>query len=145
MPGNSHHVLLVEDSVVDEMLLREALRRAGIAITMHVARDGERALQFLRREGEFAGAPPVRLLLLDLNMPRFDGRHLLAAIRGDAELAALPLRILVLSTSDSPVDDEQVQALGAHGFITKPLGFEGYLQLGRRLRDTWLDRPDTPA
>jgi CheY-like chemotaxis protein len=99
--------------------------------------DGEEALAFLRRRGAFADAPTPDLVLLDLNMPRKDGREVIAEIKGSEDLRRIP--IIVLTTSDSEVDVRTSYQLNANCYIVKPMGLEDYVRIAKRIEDFWLD------
>jgi two-component system, chemotaxis family, response regulator Rcp1 len=129
-------ILLVEDSPGDVRLTREALREGRVANRLHVAMDGEAALAFLRREGEFAEAPVPGLILLDLNLPRLDGRELLRIVRSDPSLRRIPLIVLTTSTADEDVHD--VYQLGGTCYIPKPVEFEAFMDAVRSIGDFWL-------
>lgn len=128
-------ILLVEDNPGDVRLAREALRedlpRDGLA----VAGDGSEALAYLRREGPHGAAAAPALILLDLNLPRMDGRELLAAIKADARLKAIP--VVVLSSSGAPQDIERAYALHANCFVTKPADLDGFVAAVRAVVHFW--------
>lgn len=115
-------LLLVEDNDGDVLLTRETLRGAKITNTLSVATDGEEALSRLKGWAPFEGHPRPDVVLLDLNLPRMDGRELLKAIRADPELRSIP--VIVLTGSDSDVEMLAVRRLSADGFIVKPIDFE---------------------
>ena len=112
-------ILLVEDSPGDVLLTREALRDAKIRLNLQVAADGEEAMALLRREGKYATAPRPDLVLLDLNLPKKDGREVLQEIKADANLAIIP--VVILTTSASEVDILRSYQLHANCFVTKPV------------------------
>ena len=117
--------LLVEDDEGDLLMLEEALAEPGAPAPprrVHVARDGEEALAFLRRDGAFAHAPAPDLVLLDLNLPKVDGHGVLRAIKADPALVAIP--VVVLSTSDAEEDVWRAYAAHANAFVTKPASYE---------------------
>lgn len=116
--GRTLELLLVEDEPADASLLRAALRDAGSAVQMHHAVDAEHALQRLQRPG--AALPDV--LLLDINLPRVNGRELLARLKADPQLAPLP--VVVVSTSDAETDVQAAYALGAAGYLVKPVDMD---------------------
>lgn len=129
-------ILLVEDNEGDARLAKEALRDSKIRNSMHHVSDGEEAMAFLRREGEFKDAPKPDLVLLDLNLPRKDGREVLAEIKADEDLKRVPVVVLTVSS-----DDEDVfRAYGLHAncFITKPLDFHQFVKVVRSIEDFWL-------
>jgi two-component system, chemotaxis family, response regulator Rcp1 len=130
------NILLVEDNPADVRLTLEALRDAGEAFQLHVARDGEEAMTFVRREGEFANRPAPDLIVLDLNLPRKDGREVLAELKMDPELHRIP--VVVLSSSAAASDVIHAYDLGANCYVTKPRGFEAFVQAVRAIQQFWL-------
>lgn len=120
-------ILLVEDDEGDVLLTTEALEASKITNNMHVARNGEEALKFLRQEGDFAGSPRPDIVLLDLNLPRIDGREVLARIKADPDLRRIP--IVVLTTSDAEEDILRSYDLHANAYVTKPVDFERFLKV----------------
>ena len=124
-------ILLVEDSPGDVRLTREAMRQAKVHNELHVARDGEDAMAFLRREGEFADAPRPGLVLLDLNLPRKDGREVLAEVKADEELRTIP--IVVLTTSSAEEDVLRSYNLHANAYVTKPVDFDRFIGVVRQI------------
>lgn len=136
-------ILLVDDNPADVDLTREALRDARMLNRMYVARDGVEALAFLRREGEHAGAPRPDLILLDLNMPRMDGRELLGHIKADPELKRIP--VVVLSTSEAETDILKTYDLHANCFVTKPVELEQFVDVARSIEGFWLTLVKLPA
>ena len=131
-------ILLVEDIDADAILLREALRDAGLAKELIIAADGEQALEVLRREG-----PLPQLVLLDLNLPRVSGHRLLEDIRADSRLESLP--IVVLSTSNSPADVAFAYQHNANAYVRKPNGYEALSAVARAIRDFWTRTATLPA
>jgi CheY-like chemotaxis protein len=115
-------VLLVEDDPGDVLIVTEALERSQIPPLLHVAGDGHDAMQFLHREGRHVGAPRPDLILLDLNMPRMDGRETLAAVKADERLRAIP--VVVLTTSDAETDVLNSYQSHASAYVTKPMDLE---------------------
>lgn len=130
------NVLLVEDNPADVRLTVEALRDAKVANALNVVNDGVEALAFLRREGEHADAIRPDLVILDLNLPRLDGKDVLAAIKRDAELRRIP--VAVLTTSVAEADVMRSYDLGANCYITKPVGLEQFLAVVRSIESFWL-------
>ncbi len=129
-------VLLVEDEPADAHLVRVALRENRLLVDLHVARDGVEALQFLRHQGHFGDdTPRPDLILLDLNMPRMDGREFLAVIKEDAALSKIP--VVVLTTSDVERDVVASYQLCAASYITKPVDMEQFSSAIRGLGDYW--------
>ena len=126
-------VLLVEDDPGDALMTQEAFEHHKIRNTLHVVKDGVEALAFLRREGEFADAPRPGLILLDLNLPRKDGREVLAEVKADAELRHIP--VVVLTTSDAEEDILRSYDLHANAYVTKPVDFERFVEVVRQIDD----------
>jgi len=133
--NNGIEVLMVEDSPDDVELTREALKEGKLDIGLHVAENGVEGLAFLRREGKHAQAPEPDLILLDLNMPRMDGRELLAEIKADAELARIP--VVVLTTSEAERDIATSYRLHANCYITKPVDFEKFIEIVQAIEEFW--------
>lgn len=143
MPCNrSLQVLLVEDSPGDVRLTREALNDANVLVTLHVASDGVEAMAFLRQEGKYADAVRPDLILLDLNLPKMDGREVLAQVKGDVRLKAIPT--VILTTSEAEADIAASYQLQANCFLTKPVQFEAFDALVRSFRDFWIDKAKLP-
>lgn len=136
-------ILLVEDNPADVRLTREVFKGCRTPNRLHVAKDGEEALRFLRRQGKFTGAPAPDLILLDLNLPRMDGRELLAAIRQDEALKAIP--VIVLSTSEAEADIICAYRLGANCYISKPVDLEHFVRVVARIEDFWLGTVKLPS
>lgn len=124
-------VLLVEDDAGDVLMTREAFEDNKVANTLHVVGDGVAAMEFLRKEGEYADSPTPDLVLLDLNLPRMDGREVLAAVKADATLRQIP--IVVLTTSEAEEDVLRSYALHANAYVTKPVDFERFIEVVRKI------------
>lgn len=129
-------ILLVEDSPSDAKLTLIALREARIANNVHVVVDGVEAMQFLRTEGPFADEVRPDLILLDLNLPRKDGREVLAEIKADDNLKVIP--IVVLTTSAAEADVLRVYSLQASGYITKPVSLDEFMKAVYGIEEFWL-------
>ena len=129
-------VLLVEDDPGDELMTREAFEDNKIGNRLHVARDGEEALDFLYRRGMHAEAPRVDLVLLDLNLPKYDGRQVLERIRADPDLTHLP--VVVLTTSSSEEDILRSYKLHANAYVTKPVDVNQFIAAVRQIDDFFL-------
>ena len=129
-------ILLVEDSPSDTELTQEALREAKVRNHVSTVEDGVQAMDFLRRRGAFADAPKPDLIMLDLNLPRKDGREVLAEIKEDPELKTTP--VVVLTTSQAEQDILQAYHLHANCYITKPVDFEQFLEAIRSIESFWL-------
>jgi two-component system, chemotaxis family, response regulator Rcp1 len=135
-------VLLVEDSPGDVRLTCEALRDANRLIHLHVATDGVEAMAFLRREGPHAGAARPDLILLDLNLPRMDGREVLALIKDDDSLKTIPT--LILTTSSAEVDVIGSYQLRANCYVTKPVQLDAFEAVVKSINDFWLTKARLP-
>jgi CheY-like chemotaxis protein len=133
MPLDIIDVLLVEDDQGDVLMTREAFAHHKIRNELHVVTDGEQALRFLRREGEYADAPRPGLVLLDLNLPRRDGREVLAEIKADPDLRTIP--VVVLTTSEAEEDILRSYSLHANAYVSKPVDFERFVEVIRRIDD----------
>ena len=129
-------ILLVEDNPGDVRLTQEALRDAKVRNRLSVAQDGEDALAFLRRTGPYAHAPRPDVILLDLNLPRKDGREVLAEIKGDPDLRRIP--VVILTTSEAEEDVLRAYNLNANCYITKPVDLGQFLKVVRSIEDFWL-------
>ena len=135
-PGEPVQILLVEDSPGDIRLTREVLRDAKIANELHIVGDGDSAMKFLRREGEHSDAPRPDLILLDLNLPRKDGREVLGELKEDAELHRIP--VIVLTTSAAEQDILRSYDLQAACYITKPIDLDEFIAVVRSIESFWL-------
>jgi chemotaxis family two-component system response regulator Rcp1 len=135
-------VLLVEDNSGDVRLTQEAFREANRAIHLHVASDGVEAMAFLRREGTHNHAPRPDLILLDLNLPKMDGREVLAYIKEDDSLKLIPT--VILTTSDSEVDIVKSYQLQANCYLNKPVQLEAFESLVKSINDFWLTKVKLP-
>ena len=129
-------ILLVEDSPGDIRLTREVLRDAKIANELHIVGDGEEAMRFLRRQGAFDGVPRPDLILLDLNLPRKDGREVLAELKEDPDLHLIP--VIVLTTSAAEQDVLRSYDLNAACYITKPIDLDEFISVVRSIESFWL-------
>jgi two-component system, chemotaxis family, response regulator Rcp1 len=134
--GQPIEILLIEDNLGDVRLTQEALREGKLANNLHVARDGVEAIEFLRRIGPFASAVRPDLILLDLNLPRKDGRAVLAEIKGDPDLRRIP--VVILTTSEAEQDVVQSYDLHANCYVTKPLVLDSFVQVVRSIDSFWL-------
>jgi len=128
-------ILLVEDSPADIRLTEEALRDSPIVDTLHVARDGEEAMDFLHQRGAHSGAPRPDLVLLDLNLPRKDGREVLEELKGDPEMRRIP--IVVLTTSASEADILRSYDLHVNSFVTKPVDLDEFSNVVHSIQGFW--------
>jgi two-component system, chemotaxis family, response regulator Rcp1 len=135
-------VLLVEDSPGDVRLTKEAFRDASRAIRLHVVTDGVEAMAFLRKEGAHAYAPRPDIILLDLNLPKMDGREVLAQIKADNGLKTIPT--VILTTSEAETDIVKSYQLQANCYLTKPVQFDEFASLVKIINDFWLTKVKLP-
>ena len=140
--GRAIEVLLVEDNPGDVRLTREAFREANRAINLHVACDGVEAMAFLRKQGIQANVPRPDLILLDLNLPRMDGREVLAQIKADESLKTIPT--IILTTSDAEGDIVKSYQLQANSYISKPVEFDAFDTLVKSINDYWVTKVKLP-
>ena len=136
------HVLLVEDSPGDVRLTQEAFRDADPAVHLHIATDGVEAMEFLRRTGTQANAPRPDLILLDLNLPRMDGREVLAHIKEDDLLKTIPT--IILTTSEAEADIVKSYQLQANCYLNKPVQLDAFENLVKSINDFWLTKAQLP-
>lgn len=136
-------VLLVEDNPGDVRLTREAFRDAKVHLEMHVVNDGVEAMDFLNRRAAYADCPRPDLILLDLNLPRKDGRDVLAEIKADPLLKSIP--VVILTTSASDVDIESSYLLHANCYISKPVDLDGFLTVVRSIDTFWFSVVKLPT
>jgi CheY-like chemotaxis protein len=129
-------ILLVEDSPSDAEFTVEALKEAKVRNHLNVVEDGVQAMEFLRRQGQFAQAPRPDLIMLDLNLPRKDGREVLAELKADDTLKTIP--VVVLTTSRAEQDVLRAYQLHANCYITKPVDFQQFLEVVRSIESFWL-------
>ena len=129
-------ILLVEDNPGDVELTKEALKDAKVATRLHVVEDGAAAIDFLYKRGEHTSAPRPDLILLDLNLPKKDGREVLAEIKGDAGLADIP--VVIITTSQADEDILRAYKLHANCYVTKPVDFRQFVHVVHSIEDFWL-------
>ncbi len=129
--GDPIEVLLVEDDPGDVLLIQEAFDFNKVQNNLHCVSDGEQAIAFLRGEGDYAGKPRPDLVLLDLNLPRKDGREVLAEVKADEALRTIP--IVVLTTSEAEEDVLRSYQLHANAYVTKPVDFERFIEVVRQI------------
>lgn len=129
-------ILIVEDNPGDVELAREALETNKIRNNLHVAEDGEEALKFLRKQDEYNDAPRPDLILLDLNLPKKDGREVLKAIKEDTSLRLIP--VVILTSSNAEEDILRSYNLHANCYVTKPLDFNQFLKVVEAIKEFWL-------
>lgn len=133
--GKPIEILLVEDNPGDARLTLEALDDGKMCNNLHVVRDGIEALSFLRREGRYADVPRPDLILLDLNLPRKDGREVLADIKGDETLKCIP--VVILTTSRAEQDIFEAYDLYANCYVTKPIDLDQFIMVVKSIEDFW--------
>lgn len=136
MAARPVEILLVEDNPGDVRLTIEALKETKVHNTLHVVEDGVQAMAFLNREGEYENAPKPDLILLDLNLPRKDGRDVLAEIKNDKYLKQIP--VVVLTTSEAEKDILTTYDLHANCYITKPVDLAQFMKVVQSVEDFWL-------
>ena len=141
--GRPIEILLVEDSPSDTDLTVEALAAAKVTNRLSIVEDGVQAMEFLHREGQYAEAPRPDLILLDLNLPRKDGREVLAEMKADPKLAAIP--VVVLTTSQAEQDILRSYDLHANCYITKPVDFHQFLEVVEAIEGFWLSVVKLPT
>jgi chemotaxis family two-component system response regulator Rcp1 len=129
-------ILLVEDNPADVRLTLEALKEGKIANNLNIAYDGVEALEFLRKLGKYADAPTVDLILLDLNLPRKDGREVLAEIKADDDLKRIP--VVVMTTSKAEEDILRSYSLHANCYVVKPIDFDKFIEVVKAIEDFWV-------
>src|SRR5437899_1755492 len=133
--GRPIEILLVEDNPGDVRLTAEGLKESKVRNHLHIARDGVEAMEFLRREGRYVSAVRPDLILLDLNLPRMDGREVLSAIKSDSKLKTIP--VVVLTTSRAEQDVLRSYELQANCYITKPVDLEQFITVVKSIEDFW--------
>jgi CheY-like chemotaxis protein len=143
MAAKSIDILVVEDSKGDIGLIEEVFEDAKIMNNLHIAEDGEEAIAFLRGEGQFAGAPRPDIILLDLNLPKKDGREVLEEVKGDEELRNIP--VVVLTTSKAEEDILRSYNLHANAYITKPVDFDQFIKVVKSIENFWLEIVKLPS
>ena len=136
MTTEPFQILLVEDNPGDVDLTLEALHESKVHTHLSVVRDGDEALAFLRQQGAHAAAPRPDLILLDLNLPKKDGRAVLSEVKADPALASIP--VVVLTSSEAERDIAHAYALHANCFVTKPIGLDQFIEIVRSIEQFWL-------
>jgi CheY-like chemotaxis protein len=129
-------ILMVEDNPGDARLTREALKESKVCNNLHHVRDGVEAMEFLRKEGEYGDAPTPDIILLDLNLPRKDGRQVLAELKASPRLKHIP--VVVLTTSEAEQDIVKSYELHANCYITKPVDLDKFVEIIRGIENFWL-------
>ncbi|MDR3654241.1 MAG: response regulator [Mycobacterium sp.] len=134
--GRAIEILLVEDDPGDELITREAFEHNKLKNNLHVAHDGEEGLDFLYKRGEYGGAPRPDLILLDLNLPKYDGRQLLEKVKSDPELSRIP--VVVLTTSSAEEDILRSYELHANAYVTKPVDLDQFITAVRQIDEFFI-------
>ncbi len=134
--NNEIKILLVEDNEGDIVLTIQALKKARVSNGISVARDGDEALKFLRKEGTFQNAETPDLILLDINLPKIDGMEVLTEIKNDESLRSIP--VVMLTTSDSENDIVRSYYNHANCYITKPVDFNNFMEVVQMIKDFWI-------
>jgi CheY-like chemotaxis protein len=133
--GNPIEILLAEDNPGDVRLTEKALDHGNIINNLHVVENGVEAIAFLRQEGDYADKPRPDLVLLDLNMPKKDGREVMAEMKDDSSLRRIP--VVVLTSSEAEEDVVRSYELNANAYLTKPVDFDGFVDIVKRIEDFW--------
>jgi len=138
------NILMAEDDADDRLLTQEAMTEAKLSNELHFVEDGEELMDYLHQRGKYAANPPPKpgLILLDLNMPRKDGREALKEIKSDPELRKIP--VVILTTSKAPDDVTQTYDLGANSYIAKPITFDALVDIARSLGKYWFEIVELP-
>jgi CheY-like chemotaxis protein len=136
-------ILLVEDNEGDVGLIEEVFEEAKIRNSLHVAKDGVEAMIFLHGEEEFSGSPRPYLILLDLNLPKKDGREVLKEIKEDSDLKSIP--VVILTTSGADKDINKSYDLHANAYVTKPLDFDQFIKVVKSIGNFWLEIVKLPS
>lgn len=136
-------ILLVEDNEGDVGLIEEVLEETKIRNILHVAKDGEEAILFLHDAGKFSGSPRPDIILLDLNLPKKDGREVLREIKEDSNLKNIP--VIVLTTSGAEKDILRAYDLHANAYVTKPLDFDQFIMVVKSIANFWLEIVKLPT
>jgi chemotaxis family two-component system response regulator Rcp1 len=136
-------ILMVEDNPADVELTKEAFSEGKINNTIHVVNDGEEALNYLYKRGRFSDAIRPHIVLLDLNLPKINGREVLATIKGDKELSSIP--VIILSSSEDSADIKESYALNANSFVTKPVVINDFLDVVKSVEGFWFEIVNLPT
>jgi CheY-like chemotaxis protein len=136
-------ILMVEDNPADVELTKEAFSEGKLNNTIHVVNDGEEALNYLYKRGRFSDAIRPHIVLLDLNLPKINGREVLATIKGDKELSSIP--VIILSSSEDSADIKESYALNANSFVTKPVVINDFLDVVKSVEGFWFEIVNLPT
>ena len=141
--GRPADFLLVEDNPGDVRLTQEALKNHKVQNNLHVVTDGEEAMDFLRRQGKYKDAPRPDIILLDLNLPRKDGREVLAEIKSDPDLKTIP--VVIITSSEAEQDIVKSYNLNANCYVTKPVDLDQFIKVVQSINDFWLTIVKLPS
>ena len=141
--GRPADFLLVEDNPGDVRLTQEALKSHKVQNNLHVVTDGEEAMAFLRRQGKYKNAPRPDIILLDLNLPKKDGREVLAEIKSDANLKTIP--VVIITSSEAEQDVIKSYNLNANCYVTKPVDLDQFIKVVQSINDFWLTIVKLPS
>lgn len=141
--GRAAEILLIEDNLGDVLLTKEAFREAHFKYNLHIAKDGAEALQMLEQQGRFNKIPKPDLILLDLNLPKIDGREVLEKIKSNVTLKDIP--VIVLSGSDAESDITKSYDLHANSYIVKPDSFDDLVEIVASIENYWFEQQDTSS
>ena len=141
--GRPADFLLVEDNPGDVRLTQEALKNHKVQNNLHVVTDGEEAMNFLRRQGKHKNAPRPDIILLDLNLPRKDGREVLAEIKSDPDLKTIP--VVIITSSEAEQDIVKSYNLNANCYVTKPVDLNQFIKVVQSINDFWLTIVKLPS
>lgn len=141
--GRPADFLLVEDNPGDVRLTQEALKSHKVQNNLHVATDGEEAMAFLRRQGKYGNAPRPDIILLDLNLPKKDGREVLAEIKSDPSLKTIP--VVVITSSEAEQDVVKSYNLNANCYVTKPVNLDQFIKVVQSINDFWITIVKLPS
>ncbi|MFT6220660.1 MAG: CheY-like chemotaxis protein [Candidatus Endobugula sp.] len=136
-------ILMVEDNPADVELTKEAFSEGKLNNTIHVVNDGEEALNYLYKRGRFSDAIRPHIVLLDLNLPKINGREVLATIKGDKQLSSIP--VIILSSSEDSADIKESYALNANSFVTKPVVINDFLDVVKSVEGFWFEIVNLPT
>ena len=143
MQSLSFEVLLIEDDLGDVELTEAALAKSKLKINLNVVNDGEEAIAYLRREGQYTDAVRPNLIVLDLNLPGLSGLEILSAIKSDQRLKSIP--VVILTTSDASTDISKSYELGVNCYVTKPIGLKEFVKIVNSIEDFWFTVVQLPT
>ena len=141
--GRSVEILLVEDNPADVLLMKEALQEGKMSNNLHIAGNGDEAMDFLRKRGKFENAVRPDLIMLDLNLPKKDGMEVLAEVKNDPDLKKIP--IVIITTSRSEEDIDKTYSLHANAYVTKPVSVRQFFDVVQEIEDFWFTIVKLPS